>query len=91
VGLRLGGIGFGAAFTSALRLLIPAVQAQDRAATISAVYVVAYLGFSIPVILVGQLPAPLGLIPAIARYASATFALAIISLIGQFRQHRTKR
>ena len=91
IGQTLGGIGFGAAFTSALRLLIPAVQAQDRAATISAVYVVAYLGFSIPVILVGQLAAALGLIPAIAGYASATFALAIISLIGQFRQHRTTR
>lgn len=87
-GQVLGGIGFGAAFAAALRLIMPLVSPHERGATVAALYIVAYLAFSVPVILVGQLAAPVGLVPAVAAYAIATCLLGLTSLLGQVKQHQ---
>lgn len=57
----VGGTGQGLAFRAALSVVAAAAPADRRAAVISALFVVAYTGISIPVIGVGLLADPLGL------------------------------
>lgn len=57
----VGGVGQGLAFRAALSAVASAAPADRRAAVISALFVVAYTGISIPVIGVGLLAGPLGL------------------------------
>lgn len=87
-GLVITGIGFGAAFSGSMRLIVPLAGPQQRAGIVAAIYVVAYIAFGLPVIIAGQLAAPLGLMPTVAGYGGATVALALISLISQFRTGR---
>lgn len=57
----VGGIGQGLAFRGGLAAVAGASEADRRAAVISALFVVAYVGISVPVIGVGLLARPLGL------------------------------
>ncbi|MFC8507335.1 MFS transporter [Streptomyces sp. NPDC057411] len=57
----VGGVGQGLSFRAALSAVAAASPADRRAAVISALFVVAYTGISIPVIGVGLLAEPLGL------------------------------
>lgn len=82
-GQVIGGLGFGAAFTAALRLIIPLAPAHQKGGVVASLYIVAYLAFSVPVILVGQLAAPLGLVPALIAYGVATVVLCAVSLMNQ--------
>ena len=84
-GLVVGGVGFGAAFSGSLRLIMPLAGPQQRAGIVSAVYVVAFIAFGLPVIIAGQLAAPLGLMPTVVGYGGATIVLALISLVAQIR------
>ncbi|MEV7134208.1 MFS transporter [Arthrobacter sp. NPDC093128] len=84
-GLVVGGVGFGAAFSGSLRLIMPLAGPQQRAGIVSAFYVVAYIAFGLPVIIAGQLAAPLGLMPTVVGYGGATIVLALISLVAQNR------
>ena len=84
-GLVVGGVGFGAAFSGSLRLIMPLAGPQQRAGIVSAVYVVAFIAFGLPVIVAGQLAAPLGLMPTVVGYGGATIVLALISLVAQIR------
>ncbi|MEV5051005.1 MFS transporter [Arthrobacter sp. LAR12-1-1.1] len=83
-GLVITGVGFGAAFSGSLRLIMPLAGPQQRAGIVAAIYVVAYIAFGLPVIIAGQLAAPLGLMPTVVGYGGATVVLALISLISQF-------
>ena len=87
-GLVITGVGFGAAFSGSLRLIMPLAGPQQRAGIVAAIYVVAYIAFGLPVIIAGQLAAPLGLMPTVVGYGGATVVLALISLIAQFRISR---
>ncbi|MFJ8079386.1 MFS transporter [Streptomyces sp. NPDC096205] len=57
----VGGAGQGLAFRGALSAVAEAAPADRRAAVVSALFVVAYAGISVPVIGVGLLVRPLGL------------------------------
>ncbi|MFI1653601.1 MFS transporter [Streptomyces sp. NPDC020472] len=57
----VGGIGQGLSFRAALSAVAAAAPVERRAAVISALFLVAYTGISIPVIGVGLLTDPLGL------------------------------
>ncbi len=57
----VGGIGQGLAFRGALAAVAGAAGANQRAAVVSALFVVAYAGISVPVIGVGLLAGPIGL------------------------------
>ncbi|WP_254748795.1 MFS transporter [Pseudarthrobacter humi] len=87
-GLVITGIGFGAAFSGSLRLIMPLAGPQQRAGIVAAIYVVAYVAFGLPVIIAGQLAGPLGLIPTVVAYGAATVVLALISLVAQLRISR---
>jgi predicted MFS family arabinose efflux permease len=88
IGQAIAGVGFGACFTAALRLLFPLAPAHQRAGVVAAIYVVSYVAFGLPIIIEGQLVAPLGQIPAVVCYTALTVLLALISLIAQARLKR---
>jgi len=90
-GLVVSGVGFGAAFSASLRLIMPLAPPHQRAGIVSAIYVVAYIAFGLPVIIAGQVAAPLGLIPTILGYGGATVVFALISLIAQLVISRSRQ
>lgn len=90
-GLVITGVGFGAAFSASLRLIMPLAVPERRAGIVAAVYVVAYIAFGAPVIIAGQFAAPAGLIPTVVGYGGATVVLALVSLVAQFRISRGER
>ncbi|WP_367437377.1 MFS transporter [Streptomyces celluloflavus] len=75
IGAVLGGTGQGLAFRAALTAVSAAAPPEHRGGTISAFFVIAYLGISLPVVGVGALTLWLGL-----RGAGLTFAGCVIVL-----------
>jgi MFS family permease len=83
VGAVLGGLGFGGAFGGTIRLVVPLVQEHERAGVVTAVYTVAYLAFSLPVVLAGRLSPHWGLVPTSELYVVLVIALAATALVTQ--------
>jgi MFS family permease len=91
VGQAIAGIAFGAAFTAALRLLLPLAAADQRAVVVSAIYLVSYIAFGVPIVIAGYLAGPLGEVQAVYWYTALTVLLALGSLIAQIRIKRHAR
>ncbi|MEV6671037.1 MFS transporter [Streptomyces sp. NPDC051162] len=89
VGAVVGGLGQGLAFRAAVTSVSEAAPDEHRGATISAFFVVAYVGISLPVVGVGALTLALGL-----RGAGLVFAGCVILLstgVGVFLLRRPLR
>jgi predicted MFS family arabinose efflux permease len=84
----IGGIGFGASFSGSLRILGPFAQPQQRAELFAAVFLVAYLSFGIPAIILGQLVAPFGLLPTIIGFGAVTLVAAFVGILVQLGMAR---
>ena len=80
VGTLVAGAGFGSAFLGAFRSLAGQASPGGRASLIAAIYVAAYLAFSLPAIAAGVLATHLGLRPVTIGYATVAAALALTSL-----------
>jgi MFS family permease len=85
VGQAICGGGFGAAFTAALRLIIPRAAIHQRAAVAAAIYLISYSTFGIPVILAGQVAGSVGLVATVAWYSALAVLLAVAGLAAQIR------
>ena len=85
IGQAIAGLGFGAAFTAALGLIISIVAAHQRAGVVAGIYVVSYVGLGLPVVLAGQLTEVLGVVPAVCWYGAVVVFLALLSLAAQHR------
>ena len=83
VGAVLGGIGFGASFGGQLRLIGPHIEPHQRAGVFSGIYAAAYLAFSVPLIIAGQLVPLLGLVPTLQAYGAAIIAFAVMGIVVQ--------
>ena len=81
----IGGVGFGASFSGAIRQIAPLAEPHERAGLFAAVYMVAYLSFGIPAIIAGLLIAPLGLLPTVLGYGVVILAAAALGLVAQRR------
>ena len=82
-GQAIAGVGFGASFSAALRLIFPLAAAHQRAGVVAGIYVVSYTAFGVPIVIEGRLVGPLGEVPAVVCYTALTVVLALISLIAQ--------
>jgi MFS family permease len=80
LGSVVTGLGFGAAFTGALRSVMSLVGADNRAATLSAVLTVSYLAFSVPAIVAGWAATRVGLSRAAIGYGVAVIAVTLVSV-----------
>ena len=85
----VGGAGFGASFSGALRLVTPLAPAEHRAGLFAAVYLVAYSAFGVPSIVAGRLIGPLGLLWTTLGYAAVVIISAGWGLFAQARVVRT--
>lgn len=79
-GSVVAGFGFGAGFSGAFKTLISLAPPTERAGLIAAVYVLSYLGFSLPAVAAGVAVTHAGLLPTTNVYGSVVAALALIAL-----------
>lgn len=76
----VSGCGFGAGFLGAFRTLLVLAAPERRSALISAVYVVAYVSFSLPSVIAGAVATRAGLPHTAIGYALVVAALAVGAL-----------
>jgi MFS family permease len=79
-GSVLAGVGFGAGFSGAFKTIVALAPPTERAGLIAAVYVLSYLGFSLPAIAAGVAVSHAGLLPTTNVYGSVVAGLALIAL-----------
>jgi MFS family permease len=84
----IGGVGFGASFSGAMRSVAPLAEPHQRAELFAGVFLVAYLSFGIPSIVVGQLIGPLGLFATVLGYGAAILLAAAVGIVAQARLSR---
>ena len=77
-GAVIGGGGFGVAFLGALRALTAVIPNEQRAAVMSAFYVVAYAALSVPAIAAGTVVASLGILATFEVFGSIVAAVAFV-------------
>jgi MFS family permease len=82
-GQAIAGVGFGASFTAALRLIFPLAPVRQRAGVVAVIYIIAYVGFGVPIVIAGQLADSVGLATTVYWYSAATVLLALVSLVAQ--------
>ena len=80
IGSIVAGAGFGAAFLGAFRTVVVAANPARRGELVAALYVAAYLAFSVPAVVAGILTARFGLQATSAGYAAVVAVLAAGSL-----------
>jgi MFS family permease len=80
VGTVVSGCGFGVGFLGAFRTLAALATAERRSELIAAVYVVAYLSFSVPSVVAGVLTTRVGLHDTAIGYGIIVAVLALAAL-----------
>jgi predicted MFS family arabinose efflux permease len=88
LGTAVAGVGFGPAWTGAYRLLVSDVAAGDRAGLVAAIFIVAYLSFSLPVVIAGLASQHFGIRDTALVYSAAIAVLVAVAaaLTGLRRQ-----
>lgn len=82
----IAGSGFGAGFLGALRSVVPLALPHERAGLMSAFYVLSYLAFCLPSLLVGNLIRSFGLIATTDGYGAVLILLSLGALIALLLQ-----
>ena len=91
IGTVVAGTGFGPAFLGAFRSVSQLAADHERAALISAIFVVSYLAFSVPAVIAGILIVVVGLAPTALGYAALVATVAAGTLVDQLLTHRRSR
>ncbi|GII54057.1 MFS transporter [Planotetraspora thailandica] len=81
VGTAVAGCGFGAAFLGAFRSLAQLAEPSERAELFASVYVVSYLGFSVPAVVAGLAVPHAGLRSVATAYGALVIALALVAVV----------
>lgn len=83
IGTAVAGVGFGAGFQGALRIVLPMAAPRERAGVLSLLYVVSYLALGLPAVIAGFLVVHGGgVLPTAREYGLAVMALAVLALLG---------
>jgi MFS family permease len=85
LGSVVGGAGFGLAFLGSLRALSAQIPPDHRAGVMSAFFIAAYAGLSIPAVLAGFAAGPLGLESTFEILGSLVAALALVVAVQAWR------
>jgi MFS family permease len=88
LGATIAGAGFGPAFLGAFRTVSQLAEPHERAALISAIYVVSYLAFSIPALVAGVLITDEGLRDTSLAYGTLVAVVAAGALLYETRAAR---
>nr|WP_272905096.1 MFS transporter [Pseudomonas petrae] len=81
-GTVVAGIGFGASFLGAMRLLLPLAHAHERGALMAAFLALSYLAFCIPALVAGVSIKTAGLVTTTNVYGGVVVLLAVSALAG---------
>lgn len=84
----VAGAGFGVGFLGSLRRVTQLAEPGERAGLLAAVYVLSYLGFSIPAVVAGVLVPHLGLLHTAYGYAAFVGLVAAATLVTEFLPRR---
>lgn len=76
----IAGLGFGTAFAGALETLTSLAPDDARGELVSAIYVVAYVSFSVPAVIAGIVSTGPGLVDTAIGYSAAVSVLSIAAL-----------
>jgi MFS family permease len=87
----LAGGGFGSAFLGALRSVSQLAEPHERAALLSAVYLVSYIAFSVPAVVAGLITTHIGLLNTSFGYGGFVALVAIGALAFQRLTRRAHR
>jgi len=77
----LGALGYGGSNVGAIRTIIPLVDPAHRSEVFSAIYVVGYVAFGLPVILAGLAADSLGVVTVTFWYSVGTAALTLFGTV----------
>ncbi|WP_407640318.1 MFS transporter [Actinacidiphila rubida] len=81
----VAGVGFGVGYLGAFRSLVVLAAPEHRAALVSAIYVVAYTAFSVPVVVAGVIDTHIGLRDTATGFLAVLAVLALTALIATLR------
>jgi MFS family permease len=81
IGTVVAGSGFGAAFLGAFRSLAVLAEPSERAELFASVYVVSYLGFSVPAVVAGLAVPHEGLRSVATGYGALVIVLALLAVV----------
>jgi hypothetical protein len=79
VGTTLAGIGFGPAYLGAFRASVALAPPESRAGFIATIYIVTYLGFSVPTLVAGLATSRFGLHGTAIVYAAFVGVLVVMT------------
>ncbi|WAL63428.1 MFS transporter [Amycolatopsis cynarae] len=79
LGTAIAGFGFGPAFSGAFKVLTAASPAAERSGVVAAIYVVSYLGMSLPALAAGAVVRSVGLVTTATAYGLGIIVLAVIA------------
>jgi MFS family permease len=88
-GSLIAGLGFGPAFSGALRTVAPLAPPEQRGGLLAAIYLVVYLAFSIPAIVAGFAVQVVGLRATTFGYGLVVMALAAVTTVALARRARS--
>ena len=91
VGTAVTGVGFGVAWLGVLRSLVGLASATERGALLAAIFIVAYLAFSLPAVVAGYAVTRVGLHDAALWYGIAVEILALAGVAGTLLVNRQAR
>ena len=80
-GSAIAGIGVGPSFSAFLRTVAPLAPADQRAALLSATYLLIYLSFSVPAVVAGLAATVSGLLPTTYVYGAGVMLLALLTTV----------
>jgi MFS family permease len=88
IGAVVSGAGLGGAFTGTIRSLVPLVEAHERAGLFSAIYLVSYITFGVPVIVAGLFLSTIGVTAIAVIFGTVTVAAAAAGVVTQLATAR---
>ncbi|HEY9314474.1 MFS transporter [Williamsia sp.] len=91
LGSAIAGFGFGATFAGIMAVLIAATGPEQRGQVFSTLFVVSYIGFSIPAVIGGIAVGHFGLRPTAIGYSIYVLVLVVVAGIAAFLRGRSAR
>ena len=89
-GTMVAGVGFGSGYFGAMRMTLPLCGAHERIGMLSSIYVICYLGFSVPAVAAGLLVAVAGMKGTTLIYGAVLVLAAVPALVLTARATRNK-
>ncbi len=80
-GTMVAGVGFGSGYFGAMRMTLPLCGPHERIGMLSSIYLICYLGFSVPAVAAGLLVAVAGMKGTTLIYGAALVLAAVPALV----------